>query len=87
MIKKGIGGLIKQLVNRPNIKKLFSQYADAKSGRTSPFGTDISGLRKRSQYDEDDKGGFQKTTGQKIAKASKGMLIKGKPKLAKKGWR
>jgi len=87
MYKKGIGGLVREIMNRPNIKNLLTQVRDIKSGKTSPFGTDISGLRKRAEYDEDDKGGFQKTTGQKIAKASKGMLIKGKPRLARKGWK
>jgi hypothetical protein len=83
MIKKGFGGLIKQLMNKPEVKKLLTQVRNS----SSSFGTDISGLTRRAQYNEDDKGGFQKTTGQKIAKASKGMLIKGKPRLARKGWK
>jgi len=87
MIKKGFGGLIKQLMNKPEVKKLLTQVRNNSSSGSSPFGMDISGLRKRATYAEDDKGGFQKTTGQKIAKASKGMLIKGKPRLARKGWK
>jgi hypothetical protein len=88
MIKKGFGGMIVELMNRPNIKNLFSKVGDIKSGKSSAFGgQDITGFTKKAKYDPDDVGGFQKTTKQQIVKAKNGLLIKGKPKLTKKGWR
>jgi len=88
MIKKGFGGLIVELMNRPNIKNLLTQVRDIKSGKNSAFGgLDIRGFTKKAEYDPDDVGGFQKTTGQKIVKAKNGLLIRGKPKLTKKGWK
>ena len=87
MIKKSFGGAIRKLMADPKFQNILKKFRNSSSSESSPFGIDISGLRKRATYAEDDKGGFQKTTGQKIAKASKGMLIKGKPRLARKGWK
>ena len=80
--------MIAELMNRPNIKNLLTQYRDIKSGKNSSFGgIDIRGLTKKAEYNPDDVGGFQKTTKQEVVKAKNGLLIRGKPKLTKKGWK
>jgi hypothetical protein len=84
MIKKGFGGLIKKMMNDPKFQNIFKKLGTSNAGNEF---NNLSGLSRRATYDKGDMGGFQKTTGQNTIKAKKGMLIQGKPKLTKKGWK